>query len=225
MDNRHPKCKEADHPSFEPAAIGKIVAHRGNSDQRRRLEGMGLRHFERVLRRGHLNDLIDANLPRPKFQVNNLLVEEWRPCSETVATWLFRGVSEVIYLSVTGRRNREDLKYADDVWCTLKLVCQLEGHSPYSAARILTSFNDIRAAEYDNPVTFINAVVAEYAMVKEVGIKYNTYGLLILFLNGVEKFNSLLSDLMFLKLGTEGREPSDYTEMYFYRVVDEVKAM
>jgi hypothetical protein len=89
------------------------------------------------------------------------------------------------------------------------------GNSLYSAARILTSFNDIRASEYDNPVTFINAFVAEYAKVKEAGIKYVPYGLLILFLNGVEKFISLLLDLIFLKLGTEGREPADYTERYF----------
>jgi hypothetical protein len=31
-------------------------------------------------------------------------------------------VSEVIYLSVMRRRNREDFKYADYVWSTLKLV-------------------------------------------------------------------------------------------------------
>jgi hypothetical protein len=122
MENHHPKCKEADHPSFEPAGIGKIFAHRGNCDRRRRLEEISSRHSGRVLRRVHLNDLIDTNFPRPKFQVNNLLVEEWRSCSETVATWLFRGVSKVIYLSVMRRRNREDFKYADYVWSTLKLV-------------------------------------------------------------------------------------------------------
>ncbi|KAJ5980220.1 hypothetical protein N7481_007518 [Penicillium waksmanii] len=164
-----------------------------------------------------LESLINSDVLRPLCEPNSALAERWQSYSITVATWLFNSVSDVLYLKITAAKRKQDLKFADD------LECKLEGYSAYDAANILTSFVEIREADYADPEAYINADLAGYAMAKETGIKHDPYGLLVRFLKGVEAFDWPVTDRVFRKLITEGREPADYTERLFFRVVNEIQ--
>jgi hypothetical protein len=118
-----------------------------------------------------------------------------------VGTWLLNGLSASLYEKV--KKSHPNIKFADDVWDMLRVICNRKG--VYYVAKDLQEFTKISASEFDNLEAYTNFYLAGYLKVKEVGYNPDPFGSMANFLMGVERFDSVFSGRLFLKLHTEAR--------------------
>ncbi|CAI7598687.1 unnamed protein product [Penicillium pancosmium] len=168
-------------------------------------------NVEVILRSRSLLALIKTNILHPANTPDDATARKWHSASIMVGTWLLNGLSASLYEKV--KKGHPNLKFADDVWDTLKMLCYRKG--VYSVAEALQAFTKISASEFDNLHAYTNSYLAVYSKVTEAGYIPDPFGSMANYLMGMEKFDPVFSGRLFRQLHTESRESKDFTERYF----------